>query len=139
MQWRIPSRPYGHEPCVFLAYTSNMADSTVALNDPVVRTEGPRDDAADAVALLTAVADPVRWSVLQQLADSQSCVCNLQEHIPIASNLLSYHLKVLRDAGLVTTARRGRWIDYSLADDALDRLAAALPGSGTGPRAPGAA
>ena len=82
-----------------------------------------------AVSLLTAVADPVRWTVLQRLAESQSCVCNLQEHIPIASNLLSYHLKVLRDAGLVTTSRRGRWIDYSLAHDTLDRLRAALPGS----------
>ena len=109
----------------------------MALNDPVVRTDGPRDTSADAVALLTAVADPIRWSVLQRLADSQSCVCNLQEHIPIASNLLSYHLKVLRDAGLVTTSRRGRWIDYALADDALDRLTAALPGSRTD-RGPGA-
>ncbi len=79
--------------------------------------------------MLTAVADPVRWTVLQRLADADSCVCDLQEHIPIASNLLSYHLKVLREAGLVTTSRRGRWIDYSLAPDALDRLAAALPGA----------
>ncbi len=111
-----------------------MADSTVALGDPVVGTIGHRGGAADAVALLTAVADPIRWAVLQQLADSQSCVCNLQERIPIAGNLLSYHLKVLRDAGLVATSRRGRWIDYSLADDALDRLAAALPGSAKGPQ-----
>ena len=45
-------------------------------------------------------------------------MCDLQERVPVAANLLSYHLKVLRDAGLVTTARRGRWIDYTLADDA---------------------
>jgi len=55
-------------------------------------------------------------------------VCKLQDHVPIAANLLSYHLKVLRDAGLVTTSRRGRWIDYALAEDAQDRLRAALPG-----------
>ncbi len=96
--------------------------------NPIVLTSRPRTDSDASVALLTAVADPVRWTVLQELAASESCVCNLQEHIPIASNLLSYHLKVLRDAGLVTTNRRGRWIDYSLAPDALDRLAAALPG-----------
>jgi ArsR family transcriptional regulator len=41
--------------------------------------------------------------------------------------VLSYHLKVLRDAGLITSARRGRWIDYTLAPDAGARLAAALP------------
>jgi ArsR family transcriptional regulator len=50
--------------------------------------------------------------------------------VPIAANLLSYHLKVLRGAGLVTTSRRGRWVDYALADDAFERLVAALPGSG---------
>ena len=55
------------------------------------------------------------------------CVCVLQERVPIAANLLSYHLKVLRDAGLVTSTRRGRWIDYSLADGASRRLAQALP------------
>ena len=108
------------------------------LSNPVVRVGVPADPAADSVALLTAVADPIRWAVLQRLAESQSCVCNLQEHIPIAANLLSYHLKVLRDAGLVTTARRGRWIDYSLAEDALDRLAAALPGSSVGREPQGA-
>lgn len=82
-----------------------------------------------AVSLLQAVADPIRWSVLQRLAAKPSCVCNLQEHVPIPANLLSYHLKVLREAGLVTTSRRGRWIDYALAADALDRLRAALPGA----------
>ncbi len=62
-----------------------------------------------------------------RLAAGTSCVCELQEHFPIAANLLSYHLRVLRDAGLVTTARRGRWIDYSLAPDAMARLRDALP------------
>ena len=88
---------------------------------PAGRADGP-------VSLLAAVADPIRWTVLEWLATQPSCVCNLQEHVPIAANLLSYHLKVLREAGLVTTSRRGRWIDYALADDALDRLRAALPG-----------
>ena len=86
-------------------------------------------DLAASVALLQAVADPVRWQVLQRLAVEPACVCDIQEHVPIAANLLSYHLKVLRDTGLVTTSRRGRWIDYALAADARDRLNAALPGA----------
>ena len=85
------------------------------------------------LALLSAAADPVRWTVLRHLAQNgTSCVCDLQDRVPVASNLLSYHLKVLRDAGLVTTARRGRWIDYTLAGDAAKRLAAALPVSEAG-------
>ncbi len=80
-------------------------------------------------ALLAVAADPIRWSLLQQLATGELCVCKLQEQLPIAANLLSYHLKVLREAGLVTSSRRGRWIDYALASDATARLRAALPGS----------
>jgi ArsR family transcriptional regulator len=87
-------------------------------------------DPSAAVDLLQAVADPVRWTVLARLATGTACVCELQEHFPIAANLLSYHLKVLREAGLVTTARRGRWVDYSLAPDAMDRIRGALPGGG---------
>ena len=84
----------------------------------------------ESLAQLSAIADPVRWAVLHHLAaQGETCVCHLQERVTIAPNLLSYHLKVLREAGLVTTARRGRWVDYSLAEGALDRLRAALPGA----------
>lgn len=82
------------------------------------------------VALLAAVADPIRWAVLRQLADGQVCVCDLQAKAGVAPNLLSYHLKVLRGAGLVTCSRRGRWIDYRLAEDALRRVTEALPIAG---------
>ena len=84
---------------------------------------------AESISLLQAMADPVRWTVLAMLAEAPRCVCKLQEQVPIAGNLLSYHLKVLREAGLVTTTRRGRWIDYALADDAPARMHAALPGA----------
>lgn len=81
-------------------------------------------------ALLQVVADPVRWAVLQRLSDGTRCVCDLQEHVAVAANLLSYHLHVLREAGLVSTARRGRWVDYTLAPDAAERVAAATPWAG---------
>ena len=97
-----------------------MTDSIhVELTGPVV---------VDPVVVLQAVADPVRWTVLATLAQAPRCVCKLQEQIPIAGNLLSYHLKVLRETGLVTTSRRGRWVDYALAHDAAERMQAALPG-----------
>lgn len=84
----------------------------------------------DAVDLLHVVADPVRWAVLDRLAQAPRCVCDLQVHVPVAANLLSYHLRVLREAELVTATRRGRWIDYALAADAGARLRDALPGRG---------
>jgi ArsR family transcriptional regulator, arsenate/arsenite/antimonite-responsive transcriptional repressor len=90
---------------------------------------------ADAVALLAVVADPVRWRLLAALSGSGTrCVCELQPVAGVAPNVLSYHLRMLREAGLVTSAKRGRWVDYTLAEDAHLRMDAALPTSG---RAPG--
>jgi ArsR family transcriptional regulator len=80
-----------------------------------------------AASLLTAVADPIRLQLLHLLVGRTRCVCDLQPEPAIPGNLLSYHLKVLREAGLIEGARRGRWIDYSLAAGALERLQAALP------------
>jgi ArsR family transcriptional regulator len=80
------------------------------------------------VALLAVAADPVRWRLLAELAAAGTrCVCDLQPVGRVAPNVLSYHLKVLREAGLVTSAKRGRWVDYTLAADAHARLTAALP------------
>lgn len=78
-------------------------------------------------SLLAAVADPIRWQLISQLSEEKRCVCQLRTEPEIPANLLSYHLKVLREAGLIVGTRRGRWIDYQLTDDAMGRLHAALP------------
>ncbi|WP_282703084.1 metalloregulator ArsR/SmtB family transcription factor [Streptomyces sp. CC219B] len=93
-------------------------------------------DCTEAAALLHAIADPARLTVIRRLAESPACVCDLQKQVPIALNLLSYHLKVLRAAGLVTSSRRGRWIDYALTPDALEQLHAALPAHRSGRDSP---
>jgi ArsR family transcriptional regulator len=89
--------------------------------------------------LLQAAADPVRLSVLRLLSTAPACVCELQRHVPIPASLLSYHLKVLREAGLITAHRRGRWIDYTLTEEACGRLHAALPTHSAATTAPGMA
>ena len=87
---------------------------------------------AEAVGLLTAVADPHRLQLLRILRDGPRCVCALQVDVPLPGNRLSYHLKVLREAGLIAGTKRGRWIDYALVDGALDRLAWAVPSTSGG-------
>lgn len=77
-------------------------------------------------ALFAALADPIRLRVLDVLGEGRRCVCEVQEALPgVASNLLSYHLRVLREAGLVEGTRRGRWVDYEIASG--ERVTAALP------------
>jgi ArsR family transcriptional regulator len=106
-----------------------VAATTVEASTPVLGTEAQ-------AALLSTVADPNRLAVLNALATGTTCVCDLQVRVPIAANLLSYHLKVLREAGLIVGVRRGRWIDYSLTEGALDRLHAAVPTASTAPVPP---
>ena len=75
----------------------------------------------------SALGDPIRLRILGELTGGQRCVCELLETTGVAANLLSYHLRVLRDAGLVEGSRRGRWVDYSLAPEGLEALRAAVP------------
>ena len=77
--------------------------------------------------VLKAIADPSRLEILEILSPEIRCNCHLQEVLDLAPNLLSYHLKVLREAGLIEGTKRGRWVDYSLTPDARARIAAALP------------
>jgi ArsR family transcriptional regulator len=77
-----------------------------------------------------ALSDPTRLAILQALSGRTRCVCELGPQLGMAQNLLSYHLKILREAGLVVGRRSGRRIEYRIrADvlrglrDGLDRLA----------------
>jgi len=80
----------------------------------------------------SALGDPLRLRILAELTAGQRCVCELLEATGVAANLLSYHLKVLKEAGIVESSRRGRWIDYRLADGTLATLRAAIPADGGG-------
>jgi ArsR family transcriptional regulator len=75
------------------------------------------------IALLQAIADPVRLSILRQLATSPQsvCACDFTECCTVSQPTVSHHLKVLREAGAVTTERRGTYIYYRLAPDFADR------------------
>ena len=85
--------------------------------------------AADPVAtaaLFHALSDPIRIKVLELLANGERCVCDLTEDLGIAQSRLSWHLKTLKDAGLVADRREGRWSYYTLAREAFDQAEVAL-------------
>ena len=64
-------------------------------------------------------SDRTRLSILQRLRFGERCVCDLTDALDAAQSRLSFHLKVLKDAGLVTDRREGRWMYYTLNTDAL--------------------
>src|SRR5579872_545183 len=83
-----------------------------------------RKDFEPAAALLKAIADPYRLTMLATLAGSEQevCVCDFTDALPLNQPTVSHHLRILREAGLVDCERRGTWVYYRLAQDAPARL-----------------
>jgi ArsR family transcriptional regulator len=66
------------------------------------------------VAKFKALADPLRLEVIELLRSQEMCVCDLCDRLGIAQSRLSFHLKTLREAGLISARQEGRWIYYRL-------------------------
>ena len=88
----------------------------------------PPEVFAESAALFKAIADPHRLTILAMLARAKDeiCVCDFTNGLPLNQPTVSHHLRVLREAGLVTCERRGTWVYYNLAEDAHARLDDAL-------------
>jgi ArsR family transcriptional regulator len=84
------------------------------LSAPAVSTRLAR-----AARLFHALSDETRLGVLEMLRDGERCVCELQDELDAAQSRLSFHLKVLREAGLVRDRKEGRWSYYSLVPGTL--------------------
>lgn len=78
------------------------------------------------IEVFRALGDPVRWAIVNELRQGTRCACVLSDVAGVSPSLLSHHLKTLREAGLITGERRGRWIDFSLAPEVFLRLSEAL-------------
>jgi ArsR family transcriptional regulator len=83
-------------------------------------------DDSTVVEQFRALGDPVRLAIIRVLRGGTRCACELAPIADVSPTLLSHHLKVLREAGLISGAKRGRWIDYSLDEPALMALVANL-------------
>jgi ArsR family transcriptional regulator, arsenate/arsenite/antimonite-responsive transcriptional repressor len=78
-----------------------------------------RTDVARAATLFHALSDEARIEIVSILQDGERCVCELMDVVGAAQSRLSYHLKVLKDAGMVSDRRDGRWSYYTLRRDAI--------------------
>ena len=73
-----------------------------------------------------ALADSKRLEIVRMLSNGEQCVCELTDVVGVKQPLLSFHLKTLKEADLVSARRRGRWMYYSLNYDALEEAKAAV-------------
>ena len=73
--------------------------------------------------LFHALSDRTRLSILHRLRFGERCVCDLTDALDAAQSRLSFHLKVLKEASLVTDRREGRWMYYTLNPEAMAEVA----------------
>jgi ArsR family transcriptional regulator len=82
-----------------------------------------RSDASRLARLFHALSDETRLSIIRRLRLGERCVCDLTDALDAAQSRLSFHLKVLKDAGLVADRKEGRWTYYTLEQEALSEVA----------------
>jgi ArsR family transcriptional regulator len=88
--------------------------------DPSRNVGGSSDVGAGPAAAFSALGDPARLAILDALGDGTRCVCELVPRLGMGQTLLSYHLRILREAGLVRGSRRGRRVEYELDADGVE-------------------
>lgn len=69
-----------------------------------------------------ALSDEKRLRIIEFLGAGECCVCDLASALGLRQSLLSFHLRTLKEAGVVTDRRDGRWVHYALEPAALERL-----------------
>ncbi len=91
-------------------------------------------DPALAAKAFRVLSDPTRLLILERLRTGERCVYDLMDLLDAAQSRLSFHLRVLKEAGMVTDRRDGRWVYYTLvpsafeaASEFLDHLMSARP------------
>src|SRR5215210_6364017 len=96
--------------------------------EPVVYPDVKRERAERIAQIAKALADPVRLQLVDVLRKhaGKVCVCELVPLFDLSQPTVSHHLKVLREAGLVASERRGLWAYYYVLPDALEELSAWL-------------
>jgi len=96
----------------------------------------PQSGADELAPLFKALADPMRLRLLSLIAchdGGESCVCDLLDAFDVTAPSVSYHLKILREAGLISSERRGTWVYYRVNPGVMARMSAVL----VPPRLPG--
>ncbi|MFD7905901.1 ArsR/SmtB family transcription factor [Kitasatospora sp. NPDC059722] len=108
--------------------------TAVACCSPMVREPLDEEAAVDLARMFKALSDPVRLRLLSLIAShegGEACVCDLTGPFDVSQPTISHHLKVLREAGLVGSERRGTWVYYWVLPVALAKLSALLQAPAT--------
>jgi ArsR family transcriptional regulator len=105
------------------------AADACCVTPPLLREPLTEPAAVEIAKKLKALADPVRlrlFSAIASHAGGEACVCDVSVGVDVSQPTVSHHLKVLRDAGLLTSQRRASWVYYAVVPEALQEFSALL-------------
>ena len=114
------------------ATKANAKKAAAACCAPVGSDRFGDTDAAELATAFAALSDPVRlriFSIIAAQSDGEAWACDLVEPVGRSQPTVSHHLKVLRDAGLLTSQRRASWVYYAVVPEALAALSGLLKGA----------
>nr|WSW70955.1 metalloregulator ArsR/SmtB family transcription factor [Streptomyces sp. NBC_00995] len=103
-------------------------DAGVPCCPPITVGELSQDDAEKMAAMFKALSDPVRLRLFSRVAShpgGEACVCDISD-VGVSQPTVSHHLKKLREAGLLTSQRRGTWVYYRVAPSVVAAMSAML-------------
>jgi len=106
-----------------------LSDPECCPPQPMLREPLSAGEAANVAVKLKALADPVRlqlFSAIASHAGGEACVCDVSAGVDVSQPTVSHHLRVLRDAGLLTSQRRASWVYYAVVPETLRNLATVL-------------
>jgi len=115
-----------------LVPVAELGTGVEACSIPLVGEPVSEVNAAGLAQVFKALGDPVRIRLVSLISAHQGgevCVCDLTTAFDLTQPTISHHLKVLRQAGIIDSERRGTWVYYRLVPAALDRVAALLSGT----------
>jgi ArsR family transcriptional regulator len=100
--------------------TETATQQPAALCCPIAEIAPPEEDVRESAAIFRALSDPTRLRILKAISHaSEACECVIVPEFGLSQPTISYHLKVLREAGLITSQRRGQWVWHRVNQKAL--------------------
>jgi len=109
--------------------SKSETEADCCVTAPLLREPLSEPAAVELAKKLKALADPVRlrlFSAIASHAGGEACVCDVSGGVDVSQPTVSHHLKVLRDAGLLTSQRRASWVYYAVIPEALQDISALL-------------
>ena len=107
----------------------DVAGAACCVTPPLLSEPLTEPAAVEMARKLKALADPVRLRLFSAIAShsgGEACVCDISGGIDVSQPTVSHHLKVLRDAGLLTSERRASWVYYAVVPESLREISALL-------------